>query len=89
MSIIYSILDESSETMVVDENGSAIDWNPDVGEERYCLCNQVSYGDMVACDNNTDVSIGNTHTKQEKINHIIIILFPFHDRIPLLLLTHG
>uniref|UniRef100_A0A182SUL6 Inhibitor of growth protein 3 n=1 Tax=Anopheles maculatus TaxID=74869 RepID=A0A182SUL6_9DIPT len=23
----------------------------DPNEPRYCLCNQVSYGDMVACDN--------------------------------------
>ena len=27
------------------------DWNFDPNEPRYCICNQVSYGDMVACDN--------------------------------------
>lgn len=27
------------------------EWVPDPNEPRYCLCNQVSYGDMVACDN--------------------------------------
>lgn len=27
------------------------DWATDPNEPRYCLCNQVSYGDMVACDN--------------------------------------
>lgn len=27
------------------------EWAPDPNEPRYCLCNQVSYGDMVACDN--------------------------------------
>ena len=27
------------------------EWAPDHNEPRYCLCNQVSYGDMVACDN--------------------------------------
>jgi len=27
------------------------DWTFDPSEPRYCLCNQVSYGDMVACDN--------------------------------------
>ena len=32
------------------------DWNYDPSEPRYCVCNQVSYGDMVACDNE-DVSI--------------------------------
>jgi len=30
-----------------------MDWIPDPNEPRYCLCNQVSYGDMVACDNET------------------------------------
>lgn len=27
------------------------EWTYDPNEPRYCLCNQVSYGDMVACDN--------------------------------------
>lgn len=27
------------------------DWAYDPNEPRYCICNQVSYGDMVACDN--------------------------------------
>ncbi|XP_030751644.1 inhibitor of growth protein 3-like isoform X2 [Sitophilus oryzae] len=27
------------------------EWTYDPNERRYCLCNQVSYGDMVACDN--------------------------------------
>ena len=27
------------------------DWNYDPSAPRYCICNQVSYGDMVACDN--------------------------------------
>ncbi|XP_046339494.1 inhibitor of growth protein 3-like isoform X2 [Haliotis cracherodii] len=27
------------------------DWSSDPNEPRYCLCNQVSYGDMVGCDN--------------------------------------
>ena len=31
------------------------EWNYDPNEPRYCICNQVSYGDMVACDND-DVS---------------------------------
>lgn len=40
--------------MNLDENGT-LDWTYDPNEPRYCLCNQVSYGDMVACDN-IDVS---------------------------------
>ncbi|KAL7292173.1 inhibitor of growth protein 3 isoform X2 [Trichogramma pretiosum] len=27
------------------------EWTFDPNEPRYCICNQVSYGDMVACDN--------------------------------------
>ncbi|XP_022650019.1 inhibitor of growth protein 3-like isoform X2 [Varroa jacobsoni] len=27
------------------------EWQYDPNEPRYCICNQVSYGDMVACDN--------------------------------------
>jgi len=29
----------------------ALDWVPDPNEPTYCLCNQVSYGEMVGCDN--------------------------------------
>lgn len=46
--------DESSEAILADDNG-ATDWAYDPNEPRYCICNQVSYGDMVACDNE-DVS---------------------------------
>jgi len=31
--------------------GSDQEWSYDPNEPRYCTCNQVSYGDMVACDN--------------------------------------
>lgn len=33
------------------EQTAETDWNYDPNEPRYCICNQVSYGDMVACDN--------------------------------------
>ena len=36
---------------VIDPNGDNPDWSYDPNEPRYCICNQVSYGDMVACDN--------------------------------------
>ena len=35
-----------------DKNGDDDDDEPDVNEPRYCLCNQVSYGEMVGCDAN-------------------------------------
>jgi inhibitor of growth protein 3 len=36
---------------LLDESGQSTDWTYDPNEPRYCICNQVSYGDMVACDN--------------------------------------
>ena len=36
---------------LVDPNSDNQDWSYDPNEPRYCVCNQVSYGDMVACDN--------------------------------------
>lgn len=41
----------------INENGMVVEqtpegeWTYDPNEPRYCICNQVSYGDMVACDN--------------------------------------
>ena len=48
--------DISNELQIVDENGDPVNWQDDPNELRYCLCNQVSYGEMVGCDND-DVSI--------------------------------
>lgn len=59
---LTSILaDESSDSAIrpvfdTVENGTPTEWaSYDPNEPRYCLCNQVSYGEMVACDNE-DVS---------------------------------
>ena len=49
--VASSELEDVSGDIQVDE------WNADPNEPRYCLCNQVSYGEMVGCDNN-DVSEG-------------------------------
>ncbi|XP_023218911.1 inhibitor of growth protein 3-like isoform X1 [Centruroides sculpturatus] len=43
--------EDSGDSSLVDENGQPLDWSYDPNEPRYCICNQVSYGDMVACDN--------------------------------------
>lgn len=43
--------EEFSDPGVTEEGGQAVDWTFDPNEPRYCICNQVSYGDMVACDN--------------------------------------
>lgn len=45
------------DTVRMDDNGMIVEstpdgeWTYDPNEPRYCICNQVSYGDMVACDN--------------------------------------
>ncbi len=41
---------------IVDEVNPLGSWNVDPNEPRYCLCNDVSYGEMVGCDNE-DVSV--------------------------------
>lgn len=49
--------EEVEEPAPIDNNTvETPDWTFDPSEPRYCLCNQVSYGDMVACDNE-DVSL--------------------------------
>lgn len=42
------------EPTFADESSTSTEWTFDPNEPRYCICNQISYGDMVACDN-TDV----------------------------------
>ena len=41
--------------VVTEEVSGATTWQYDPNEPRYCVCNDVSYGDMVGCDND-DVS---------------------------------
>ncbi|XP_076350661.1 inhibitor of growth family, member 3 isoform X2 [Tachypleus tridentatus] len=43
--------EDSGDSSYYDESNQAVDWTYDPNEPRYCICNQVSYGDMVACDN--------------------------------------
>ena len=37
--------------MAAAEETTAGAWQVDPNEPRYCVCNDVSYGDMVGCDN--------------------------------------
>lgn len=68
--------------VVINENGMVVEqtvdgeWTYDPNEPRYCICNQVSYGDMVACDNE-DVSFMKTNQKciQFKNNTNILVSF--------------
>ncbi|XP_016106411.1 inhibitor of growth protein 3-like [Sinocyclocheilus grahami] len=38
-------------TITETDTSSQVDWTYDPNEPRYCICNQVSYGEMVGCDN--------------------------------------
>ncbi len=52
-----SLLDEvapPTDDLIIE--GIEPEWTYDPNEPRYCTCNQVSYGEMVACDNE-DVSL--------------------------------
>lgn len=65
----YASSSSSAVNAVVMEEAVEEEWAYDPNEPRYCICNQVSYGDMVACDNQ-DVSVA-THRPH---------LFFFHFR---------
>lgn len=57
------LIGDTSPSVAVNENGLIVEqtadgeWSYDPNEPRYCICNQVSYGDMVACDNEAVVFI--------------------------------
>ena len=62
--------------------GPEQDWNFDPNEPRYCICNQVSYGDMVACDND-DVSTSYFWPFLASFGHFgpfMVIFYPFETR---------
>ncbi|KAM9327614.1 inhibitor of growth protein 3 isoform 2-T2 [Pholidichthys leucotaenia] len=44
-------LSQQASVLPEAEANSQVDWTYDPNEPRYCICNQVSYGEMVGCDN--------------------------------------
>lgn len=50
-----SVTSDADVTDTMDDGQPGTEWPYDPNEPRYCLCNQVSYGEMVGCDNK-DVS---------------------------------
>ncbi|GIY27285.1 hypothetical protein CEXT_698851 [Caerostris extrusa] len=42
------LLEDSEDSSMIDDSMFLDNYDPN--EPRYCICNQVSYGDMVACD---------------------------------------
>ncbi|KAG7454368.1 hypothetical protein MATL_G00258960 [Megalops atlanticus] len=44
-------LSQQASALPESEANSQVDWTYDPNEPRYCICNQVSYGEMVGCDN--------------------------------------
>ncbi|CAI5636706.1 inhibitor of growth protein 3 [Oreochromis niloticus] len=49
-------LSQQASVLPEAEANNQVDWTYDPNEPRYCICNQVSYGEMVGCDN-TDCPI--------------------------------
>ena len=64
-------VEETPADGTVGKDGSPADWMVDPNEPRYCLCNEVSYGEMVGCDND-DVSF-NVTVQFEKAIKIFVI----------------
>lgn len=66
--------DEMLPTSYINKDGMVVEqtpdgeWTYDPNEPRYCICNQVSYGEMVACDN-AEVFIEYILFLYVKINH--------------------
>jgi hypothetical protein len=52
-----------------------LDMPVDPNEPTYCLCHQVSYGEMIGCDNN-DCPIGESPPKKHLQNSYTLFLFP-------------
>ncbi|MBN3297305.1 ING3 protein, partial [Amia calva] len=44
-------LSQQSSALPESDSNNQVDWTYDPNEPRYCICNQVSYGEMVGCDN--------------------------------------
>uniref|UniRef100_A0A4W5LCW0 Inhibitor of growth protein n=1 Tax=Hucho hucho TaxID=62062 RepID=A0A4W5LCW0_9TELE len=44
-------LSQQASALPESETNNQVDWTYDPNEPRYCICNQVSYGEMVGCDN--------------------------------------
>uniref|UniRef100_A0AAR2JXI7 Inhibitor of growth protein n=1 Tax=Pygocentrus nattereri TaxID=42514 RepID=A0AAR2JXI7_PYGNA len=42
---------QQTATLPESDSSGQVDWTYDPNEPRYCICNQVSYGEMVGCDN--------------------------------------
>ncbi|CAH1782755.1 unnamed protein product [Owenia fusiformis] len=46
-----ALADLAEGQLLTEDTSNSGDWQYDPNEPRYCICNQVSYGDMVGCDN--------------------------------------
>lgn len=57
-----------------------LDMPVDPNEPTYCLCHQVSYGEMIGCDN-TDVSV--------RVSVAAVFFISEHDRLWFLLTSHS
>jgi inhibitor of growth protein 3 len=64
--------------MVVEQTADG-EWTYDPNEPRYCICNQVSYGEMVACDNSEVCDCG--FNGDSALMTIIFFLFAVSTRM--------
>lgn len=72
--------DEMVPTSYINKDGMVVEqtadgeWTYDPNEPRYCICNQVSYGEMVACDN---AEVSETHINFNESRNKIKLSFSF------------
>ena len=69
MTGIASVLPGLSGLSSIVHPSEAMDMPVDPNEPTYCLCHQVSYGEMIACDK-ADVSVGSWHSLQLVLNSV-------------------
>ncbi|KAK0133005.1 Inhibitor of growth protein 3 [Merluccius polli] len=74
-------LSQQASSLPEADPNSQVDWTYDPNEPRYCICNQVSYGEMVGCDN-TDVSISFWFLLTTRLSFSTHLRFPLRVRSP-------
>lgn len=63
------------------------EWTYDPNEPRYCVCNQVSYGEMVACDN-SEVNAERKHEMYPTISNVLFLISVPTRMVPLSMRWH-
>lgn len=77
----------NGEGLIVEQTADG-EWTYDPNEPRYCICNQVSYGDMVACDNEA-VSVMKTVQNQREHSLLSVNVLVSLRMVPLSLCGYN